>query len=90
MPLEKDNETHRSISNKLDECLAGYDIYDKFARPLVHGSYHTIRYLNTDNLDEWTRAKEQFSSIGNGRESYISYERHKRLKKLANDSEVPK
>ena len=64
--LEKDNKAHRSFSNKLDRKFCGQGWYDKAARPIIHGVYHTGRAIRANNDAEWARAKDQFSKIGTG------------------------
>ena len=67
MPLDKDNASHRSLSDKLDAVprtpmeQAGYET---LTRPIIHGVYHAGRYLTGGgNPEEWARAKDQFSKV---------------------------
>lgn len=66
MPLDKDNPSHRGFSDNLDNKYSGQSWYDKAARPIIHGTYHAGRYLNSSNPEEWARAKDQFCSVGTG------------------------
>lgn len=64
--MDKDNSNHRDMSNNLDKKYCGQSWYDKAARPIIHGTYHTGRYLNSGNAEELARAKDQFSCVGTG------------------------
>ena len=64
--LERDNPTHRGWSNSMDNKYGGEKWYDNYARPIVHGVYHTGRAVNSLNGAEWARAKDQFSAVGEG------------------------
>ena len=66
MPLDKDNAGHRDLSNQLDAKFCGNGFYDKVARPIIHGAYHTGRYVRSSNPEELARAKDQFSKFGTG------------------------
>ncbi len=66
MPLEKDNPSHRSFSNKLDSKFGGGPIYERVTRPLIHGTYHAARAIDSGNAAEWARAKDQYSALGKG------------------------
>ncbi|CAB9504301.1 expressed unknown protein [Seminavis robusta] len=74
MPLEKDNPSHRNLSDKLDGKYGGGSIYEKVTRPIVHGVYHTARCVSSGNSAELARAKDQFSAVGKGqpRTEYLS------------------
>ena len=67
MPLDKDNASHRSFSNKLDampRTPRQQEAWEKFDRPIIHGVYHAGRYLTGGgNPEEWARAKDQFSKV---------------------------
>lgn len=66
MPIDKDNPKHRGVSNNLDSKYGGKAWYDCAARPIIHGTYHAGRYINSGNEEEWARAKDQFSKVGTG------------------------
>jgi len=66
MPLEKDNPKHRDTSNKMDVKYKDSAVWNKVARPVVHGTYHAARFVNSGNSEEWARAKDQFSKVGSG------------------------
>ena len=66
MSLDKDNKAHRNISDKMDATCGGGTIYEKAARPLVHGAYHAARGAYSGNDAEFARAKDQFSKVGTG------------------------
>ncbi|KAL5254365.1 hypothetical protein ACHWQZ_G013973 [Mnemiopsis leidyi] len=66
--LEKDNPSHRSLSDKLDKKHGGKPLYEKFVRPVVHGVYHAARGIKSGNGAEWDRAKDQFSKVGSGQQ----------------------
>ena len=64
MPLDPENKDHRKESDELDEKYSGEPWYDKGGRPVIHGVYHTGKFLNSGNKEEWARAKDQFSKVG--------------------------
>lgn len=66
--LDKDNPSHRSASNNLDERFKNSGAYNRFARPVIHGTYHAGRFVNSRNPEEWARAKDQFSKFGTGQQ----------------------
>lgn len=60
---------HRSLSDKLDRAFKGNRGYERFDRPLNHGTYHAGRYLgNGKTPEEWARAKDQYSKFGTGQQ----------------------
>ena len=67
MPLDKDNASHRSLSDKLDAMPRGplnQAMYERFDRPIIHGVYHAGRFVTGGgNPEEWARAKDQFSKV---------------------------
>lgn len=67
--LDPDNASHRSFSNNLDERFKDSGAYNRFARPVIHGTYHAGRFaFNGGNQEEWARAKDQFSKFGTGQQ----------------------
>ncbi len=66
MPLEKDNPSHRSFSNSLDDTFGGGFTYKKLVCPVIHGAYHAAHFVGNGNNAEWARAKDQFSAVGKG------------------------
>ena len=66
MPLDEDNQSHQQTSNNWDNNCSLKSLDDKAAQPIVHGSYHAGRYVNSGNSEEWARAKNQFSKVGSG------------------------
>lgn len=67
--LDPDNESDRGLSDKLDGMFEGNPGYERFDRPLIHGTYHAARYLfNGQNPEEWARAKDQYSKFGTGQQ----------------------
>lgn len=64
--LVKDHPDHRNFSNYLDEKLEGRPLYEKGARPLIHGTYHAGRSILYQNEAEWARAKDQYSAVFTG------------------------
>lgn len=66
LDLDPDNPDHRRISNELDAEYRGEEWYDKVMRPIIHGTYHTGRFMNSGNKEEWSRAKDQYSKFGTG------------------------
>lgn len=66
--LDPDNQSHRSLSNRLDEAFTGNKAYDNYARPYVHGKYHEHRFKESGNVEEWARAMDQYSKIGDGQQ----------------------
>lgn len=66
--LDPDNPSHRGFSDKLDNKFSDSTVYNNFARPVIHGTYHTGRFLNSGNTEEWARAKDQFSKVGTGQQ----------------------
>ena len=46
MPLDKDNASHRQISDNLDARFGGSSWYTHAARPIIHGAYHAGRYVD--------------------------------------------
>lgn len=79
MPLDKDNPSHRNLSEKLDDKFSGNALYDKGVRPLVHGGYHAGRYLNSGNPEEWARTKDQLSKVGTGEQRTDYLNEHRAL-----------
>ena len=67
MPLDKDNASHRSFSDKLDAMSRSpidQAIYEGVQRPIIHGVYHAGRFVTGGgNPEEWARAKDQFSKV---------------------------
>lgn len=66
--LDPDNPSHRSLSNRLDDRFANSRLYNNYARPVIHGTYHAGRYVGGRNPEEWARAKDQFSKFGTGQQ----------------------
>lgn len=67
--LDPDNRSHRGFSNGLDNRFGGNKLYENFARPVIHGTYHAGRYVgNGRNPEEWASAKDQFSKFGTGQQ----------------------
>ena len=72
MSLEKDNKSHRGMSDNLDKAYGAMSkskcpyqvyrgaVYEKVTRPVIHGAYHGVRHINTGNPAELARAKDQF------------------------------
>lgn len=81
MPLDKDNASHRGLSNDLDKKYCGQGWYDKAVRPVIHGTYHTGRFVNSGNAEEWARAKDQYSKIGSGQTQTEYLKAHRESKK---------
>lgn len=77
--LEKDNPSHRDWSTKLDNKFSGGAVYDKAVRPIIHGTYHTGRYIGSGNSAEWARAKDQFSKVGTGQQRTEYLKEHEKL-----------
>lgn len=67
--LDPDNKSHRGLSNRLDTMFNGNPVYERIARPVIHGTYHAGRYVvNGRNPEEWARAKDQYSKFGTGQQ----------------------
>lgn len=79
MPLDKDNKSHRDFSVKLDDKYSGGATYDKFVRPVIHGTYHAGRFINSGNPEEWARSKDQFSKVGTGQQRTEYLAEHRAL-----------
>jgi len=68
--MPKDNTTHRGWSNDLDAKYGGSTLYDNYARPVIHGSYHVARGVAQGNVTDRQRGYEQFSKFGTGDPHY--------------------
>lgn len=66
--LDKDNPSHRNLSNQLDAKCGDSGVYNKIVRPVVHGTYHAARFVNSGNPEELARAKDQISKFGTGQQ----------------------
>lgn len=77
LDLDPDNPEHRKISDDLDAKYIGEEWYDKVFRPIIHGTYHTGRFVNSGNKDEWSRAKDQYSKFGTGQTNFEYYKEYK-------------
>ena len=77
MPLDKDNAEHRQMSNNYDDKYGGQALYNKAVRPIVHGTYHAGRFINSGNSEEWARAKDQYSNIGTGQTQTEYLQQHR-------------
>ena len=89
MSLEKDNKSHRGMSDNLDKAYGAMSkskcpyqvyrgaVYEKVTRPVIHGAYHGARHIKTGNPAELARAKDQFSKIGTGQSQADYLKQHR-------------
>lgn len=91
MPLDKDNQSHRGMSNNLDAKYCGKPFYDKVARPVIHGTYHAGRYVaNGLNPEELARSKDQFSKFGTGQSQTDYLKAHREAEAARQAAEAAK
>lgn len=69
------------MSDKLDQKFKNNPLYEKFARPAIHGAYHAGRYVKRGNPEEWARAKDQLSKVGTGQQRTDYLNAHRNQKK---------
>lgn len=91
MPLDKDNSSHRGFSNNLDAKYGGNPLYDKVARPVIHGTYHAGRYVgNGLNPEELARSKDQFCTFGTGQSQSDYLKAHREAEAARQAAEAAK
>lgn len=78
--LDPDNKSHRSMSDKLDSALKNNPLWEKVARPAIHGAYHAGRFVKGGNPEELARAKDQLSKVGTGQQQTDYLKAHRQKK----------
>ena len=76
MPLDKDNAELGQISNNYDDKYAEQG---KAVRPIIHGTCHAGRSINSGNSEEWARPKDQYSTSGTSQPQAEYLQKHREL-----------